>query len=410
MTMRKTFTALCAMLAVGLTLHAADINKGYTFQPGEKNVTHTKLNNLVEAATINTSFFTGKSAITNAEGADILLLYSPTLAGFRKISWNSLLLGNSAFITSQTEDTSPATNDHVLIVSAADATYKKVPLSSLALPNTGLIGDLPLLASSNFLQSAFVPILNDGTNNKVPISTLLEGWSLYPFTNRTATTTQTNEDKLLIWDSAAGVNKTITVQAWFTNPPASSTFTNEDSFLYWSSVTNATDGTNGRLKRLTLSGLWTNPPITTVWTNTDTIPIWSTATNGPGGTNPTMARVAISSLLQTRTFTTAEFLLPGPNNTTNLAHNLPGTPQSVFWVLVCKTADLNYAIEDELAFTSFVDTGGNGRNPFVPGANTTNIFVLQGDNARTRNKTTANLENITAASWRIKAYATWQPN
>ena len=74
-TITLVILTLLAMAAV--VARAGDINKGYTFTDGERNVTHTKLNNLVDGASINTTFFTGKSAVTNANSADIFLLYSP---------------------------------------------------------------------------------------------------------------------------------------------------------------------------------------------------------------------------------------------------------------------------------------------------------------------------------------------
>lgn len=403
------FAIAAAALLIGAPGFASDINKGYTFTVGEQNVTHTKLNNLVDGATINTSFFTDKSALTTLNSADTFLLYSPTLSGYRKTTLQTLLLGNTSLITGQTEDPTPADNDYVLTYDTSAAVFAKVSLLSLARPNTNLIYLLPTL-ESNLLQSAYVPVLQDGTNNKAPLNLLLGGWQLYAFTNLAPINLQTNDDELLIWDASAGTNKTISIAGWNTNPPIASTFTNDDSFLFWSSATNAADGTNGRLKRVTITGLYTNPPTTTLWTNTDTLTIWSTATNGPGGTNPTPAKVALGTLLP-QNFVSTNYALPTVDGggITNIAHGLPGTPQRVRWVATCAIANAGYAVGDEVDASRFADSGGQ-----LPawgfGANATNVWISFTRRGKINRKDgTSNYDAITEADWRVKCYATWSP-
>jgi hypothetical protein len=400
---------LTAMLA-SAQLSAGDLNKGYTFTPGEQNVTHTKLNNLVDAGTINTTFFTDKSAVTTLNTSDLFLLYSPTLTGYRKVALQNLLLANTALITSQTEDSTPSDDDFVLTYDTSGTGFKKVSLVNLALANTNLIYLLPTL-SSNLLESSFVPLLQDGTNNKTPISLILDHWQSHPFTNLSAIASQTNSDRLLIWDSAAGTNKWISIAAWNTNPPAASAFTNDDSFLFWSTSTNAADGTNGRLKRLTMAGVYTNPPTATAWTNTDTVAIWSTATNGPGGTNPTPAKIELGTILP-RKFVSAEYPLPTTDGggTTNIAHGLPGEPQVVNWVLVCKTSNAGYDVGDAIPINRFYDSGGSLPS-MVGGGNATNVFLTFNRRSGVGNKSGANTYTapITEASWRARCTAFYFP-
>src|SRR5436853_3922290 len=118
-------------MGIALTAQSSDINKGYAFTAGEQNVTHTKLNNLVDLATINTTFLTDKTASTAPLAADLFLMYSPSVTDWRKITYQNLLFGNTAFITDQTEDTAPALNDFALTYDVSAGTFKKVQLGSV---------------------------------------------------------------------------------------------------------------------------------------------------------------------------------------------------------------------------------------------------------------------------------------
>jgi len=119
-------------LAIWLTadLRAADINKGHTFTDGDTAYAGD-FNDFLDLATINTSFFTGKSATTTPAAADTLLTYNASAADFRKVTLGNLVLSNPSLITGQTEDTTPATNDFLLSYDTSASGLKKVQAGKL---------------------------------------------------------------------------------------------------------------------------------------------------------------------------------------------------------------------------------------------------------------------------------------
>jgi hypothetical protein len=192
-----------------LTAAGADINKGYTFTPGEKNVTHTKLNNLVDAASINTSFFTDKTATTAPGANDVLLLYSASAAGFRKVTLNNLVLANGNLILDQTEDTNPATNDWVLSYDVSGSALKKVTWQSL-LNSDGLIN-----ARTNWLTpntNTFLLAYDAGTWSKVERQNLFHDFfTTQQFTNLDAAVSLSGSDRFWIESAAESGPRTITL-------------------------------------------------------------------------------------------------------------------------------------------------------------------------------------------------------
>lgn len=127
--MKRLIGVLVMVLAVATAL-GSDLSKGYTFAPGERNVTHTKLNNLVDAATINTTFFSDKTATTAPVGTDTILLMTATPA-WRKCTLSTLLFANTNIITLQDEDTSPAVGDYLLTYDVSAGALKKATLANL---------------------------------------------------------------------------------------------------------------------------------------------------------------------------------------------------------------------------------------------------------------------------------------
>lgn len=165
--------AACAVQA-----WAGDINKGYTFSPGEQNVTHTKLNNLVDAAVINPSFFTGKAATTVPGNNDLLLIYSLGPAAFRKTTLTSAFLGNTNLIYSQVETAAPPTNALAIVLDPVNG-LRKIQLYNL-------FTNWPSLAGS----PTWLPTLGGGSNN--PVFAVWE-----PATNAWRTISLTNLPSLL---------------------------------------------------------------------------------------------------------------------------------------------------------------------------------------------------------------------
>ena len=109
-------------------------------------------------------------------------------------------------------------------------------------------------------------------------------------------------------------------------------------------------------------------------------------------------------------FESAEQTTPTTNGTTgSIAHGGPRAPDHVQWVLRCKTAELGYSIGDEYNLT-FMDVGLNDRI-LSTWQNSTNVGYqwIMGANAAPaiRNKAATTLSTVTAANWRLVAYAHW---
>jgi hypothetical protein len=213
---------LSLLIMAGLSARAADITAGTIFTPGQQNITHVTLNAIVGGATINTAFYTAKSAGTPA-AADVLLFYSTGLTDFRKATFQTALYNNTGLITTQTEDASPEPGDFVLTYDVSAAGYKKVTLQNLlANGTTNAIANFPTITTPTLAE--FVPLSQSSTNVKVAASNLLYLFTWTPpFTNLptySAPNSLTNSDMLLIWDSVHGSNKQISVLGLTTNRPA----------------------------------------------------------------------------------------------------------------------------------------------------------------------------------------------
>jgi hypothetical protein len=91
------------------------------------------------------------------------------------------------------------------------------------------------------------------------------------------------------------------------------------------------------------------------------------------------------------------------------AHGLGAVPAFVYPVLVCTTADLNYAIGDEIPAIGVEVVGGGGNGMTVYGcANVTNVFVVVRDAAANwfiSNRNTGAASAITPGNWSLKIYA-----
>lgn len=214
--------ALLALFAFQLSALATDISTGYSFSSGEQNVTHTKLNNAVNNATINSGFYTDKSALTETASGDLVLIYSASLGALRKMTVDNLNFSNIRVITNQTEDVTPATGDFVLTFDVSAGTLKKTTLLDLVFTNDFLINGRtnwpnPNRATTSLLAYDTVT----GQYSKLSRSNLF--WQFFEFnnfTNQPLTTIPTNHtDLLLIWDAAAGTNKTTTLRNLLTNTP-----------------------------------------------------------------------------------------------------------------------------------------------------------------------------------------------
>lgn len=111
--------------------------------------------------------------------------------------------------------------------------------------------------------------------------------------------------------------------------------------------------------------------------------------------------------LFTESFTSSEIAVATGNQNYSAAHGLSGVPKLVRAVLVCKTADLNYSVGDEVEFphSSVVSFGGSSEFTAAIGANSTDCIVNQDGGINLPNESSLTLNTITYANWRLKFYA-----
>jgi len=345
--------AVLLALAVSLgAVTAGDINKGYTFTPGEKNVTHTKLNSLVDGASINPSFFTDKSATTAPAAADLMLLYSSAYGDFRKASLDSVFLSNTNLIWSQTEYASPPSNSYVLVLDQTNG-YRKVQFANL-------FSNWP----SYFQPATLLPSLTNPTN-----STLL-----------------------LVWDN--GTNGFGTNGAYGTVPFASlagalATNLPIASLPAYASVTNNAVGV------LTV----TNDALFAVW--------------NPDPTNGGIQQVPLSTLsnsVSPQRFTAGPFALSA-GVVASLYHPWSNSvPEIVRWVLVCTNATADYNAGDEVDVHAVAySTTTSFHVPFSGGASATNLFLylnaVDDVHLWISGRSGMPSPNFIAVDWNAKVYA-----
>jgi hypothetical protein len=353
-------------------LSAADLTKGYTFTSGEQNVTHTKLNNLVDAATINASFFTDKSAVTAPATVDLVLIYDDSASALRKITLGNLLFNNPFTITNLTADTAPAPDDLVATYDVSDTALKKATLRAMVFESAHLIANRTNWPTPARITTSLLAYDSDtGEFSKLTRSNLFyQFYEFNVFTNLANHTNPTNDDKLLLWDETNKTNKTTTLAGLVTNAPAN-TWTNSGDVLWGYSAE------SNRVAKLSLPNL-----AAFVTTSAGFI---STASN----------------LFYTNIYQSAETAL-GTGKLIDAAHGFPTTPREVWVSLKCLTAEFGYSVGDEVLAVGQVN---NSTPMYYPGANSTNVFLVASTAAATPalpNKATgASWANLTAGNWRL---------
>jgi hypothetical protein len=105
------------------------------------------------------------------------------------------------------------------------------------------------------------------------------------------------------------------------------------------------------------------------------------------------------------TFTSAEQTITQAGSLT-IAHGLGAVPKFLTAELICKTAELNYSINDiaPIATSGDIDSGSNlvfGMSTVIDATNIRIQYANRADTFRIMNKTTGNSGNITPANWKI---------
>ena len=361
---------LTGLLATTAT--AGDLTRSITFSDGQR-ITAAQLHTLVDGASVNATFLTGKNLNSTVDTADYVLVYDTSAGTFTKMTLSTLVMANTGLITTQTDDPNPAYNDYVLTYDASASSFAKVSITNL-LYNTNLIAVLPSITTLG--ADARIWVRDSGTNAAIQVTNL---WANFLYraaiTNLLTLTSPTNDDRFLVWDSDALTNKTVTLSGLFTNLTATTTNGNSDYYLTI---------TNGTPKLITYANL----------VNTVSNSIFGGSFTSP---NTNLNGLAAGKYL-------------------DVPHGLQSTPKILKGVIVCTSADAGYAVGDEVDFQGVFDpstpasTDHRGSFAITAVANSTNIFVIQGASSLfyVRSKTTGQGVDIDESKWLYRVYARTQ--
>jgi hypothetical protein len=109
-------------------------------------------------------------------------------------------------------------------------------------------------------------------------------------------------------------------------------------------------------------------------------------------------------------YTSAEIVLPAAGGSiTPLAHGLMGHPINVYGVLVCKTAERGYILDDEIPLSQVYHVSGSNEKPiWYLHTTTTQIKCVRSDvgtSMVTANAGSGAAQALTDGNWRLKFYA-----
>jgi len=188
---------------------------GYTFTPGQ-SISHVELN-AAAAGSINTSFFTGKSAVTAPDTAGLVLLWDATSTDFRKATLLNAFFNHDFLINGRTAENFPTNGDFVLFYDNSAGGYRKTTLDQLVFTNVSLIDNRlettnPAVATTYFVTSS------NGVYYKISAANLL---AMAPsnnlvLSNLTLKAGLTNNDLFFV-ASTNGTNYSVTYSGLITN-------------------------------------------------------------------------------------------------------------------------------------------------------------------------------------------------
>jgi hypothetical protein len=354
---------------------AVDINKGYAFTPTDR-VTNTKLNNLVDLATIDPSFITGKASQTPVSGDKFIFVNGST---FYYCTLSTMMLANTLLITAQTEDTTPATGDYLLTYDISAGAYKKTQLMSAIFTNAFLINGRTNWATPPRITTELLAF-DTGTGGYFKLTRSNLFYQFFEFntwTNQGLYLTPSNQDSIAVFSAALGTNVQTTVVALNTNKLIVTT-NSPAGFIYGES--------NGIPIKMTFNSL----------------------------SNTVYANMVSSGFTSTnQTFVTTNFPLSNysgaATNCQNAAHGLGTKPTIVKAVLECILADLGYSAGDEVDIASVEHYSGSFSGQAISfGANATNVFAYiagSDGNVYMRANYSGSSTPLTKVRWRLKVYA-----
>lgn len=259
----------------------SDLRIAVPFTAGQKNVSHTDLNNAINNAVIQKGFVTGKSALTTPDVVnDVLLIYDQSADQLKKITPNLLIFDNPEFITARPTKSPPDFADYVGIYDVAGAANKKTTLDDI-------LGMLWLRSAYTTPTAAdIIPILDNGTftSKFISLADLVHG--------AVSHTAALGADSIPIYDSAGGNYRRLTINNLVGSLPALSAPCTADALMIY-------DSRNTTAKGVTLATLITGLAPTAAPTTGDFLAFYDSST----AVTPFSQTSAITRSGQTATFT-----------------------------------------------------------------------------------------------------------
>lgn len=220
---------LLAMLTV--TTIAGDLTRSVTFTDGQR-ITAAQLHTLVDGASVNATFLTGKDLLGAVDSSDYVLTYDTSAGVFKRMTLGTLVMNNTDLITTQSDEPVPASDDYLLLYNTSGTSLTKLSIANLTLNNTNFVRSMPLITNLVPSLNPSLWVTHNGTNNQIAVTNLWLAFTYRaPFTNLVEHTTPTNTDKLLIWDSTANTNKWITFSGMVSNLPTATAVYSTNVFL-----------------------------------------------------------------------------------------------------------------------------------------------------------------------------------
>jgi hypothetical protein len=344
---------------------AADITPGYTFTPGERNITDVKLN-AASAGTVATTFYTTKSADT-AVNADTLLFYSASGSAFKKTTVQTL--------------------------------FNNVP-QLLSLGTVASTGDFSV-NTSKFTVSATTGNTAVSGNLTVASNLTVTGTSVFGGPMTVGTLTVTNGSTLAGGAAASGswawLSGAITLNSGVPLTVAGQQTNTADMVL-------GTTNTNTVTINATLAGTLQGTPTVSLTTKASAVGADAVLLKDSADTNK--LKTVLVSALGPLTFTTNASVTAGLP--INMAHGLGGVPDAFQVLFLCTNADAGYVAGDYVpAYQMSENTYAGLRTG--GGANATNVWALVNNVALyTFNKTNpaGGFSAITVTNWNVVVKAT----
>lgn len=370
-------------VAAATLLNGADITPGYYFVAGD-TVTHSKLNTAA-AGTINATFIGGKTEKTIPDGsADYLLLYDSSAIALKKITVGNIGWLNTNYIAGRAEATGAAPNDYLMLWSTASQAYRKISLANGIFQSTNLVLNHTNIAAPGL---SYYLLGDGGTGPSIVKAGQLFTNAWLSFTNNS---TVTNGNLFLVWDGAACELRSI------------------DYLILSNAAQRQVDNTTASTNLITSLPAGSNP------TNGDYFVVFSAASNALVKYNWSSMSNAVYSGLASQKFAGSEIKWPGlGTNYFAVPHGLPGTPQIVRWVAVCKTNDCNYPAGEEVDILT-IGKADTYTKLWAVSADSTNVYLMffasvVPTGCGVFSRTNGTWCNLTEARWAIKPYAVYYP-